>query len=622
MGERYAAFISYSHADEAVARWLHRAIEQYRFPRAIIGLDSPFGPVPRKLPPVFRDRDELPASGDLGAELREALATSRFQIVICSPRAAQSKWVNEEIMLFKRQHGEHRTLALIAGGELYAGGEEECFPQALRFRLDGNGTLSNEPAEPIAADIRPGKDGRRLASLKLLAGIAGVRLDSLVRRDAARRHRQLVAVATASTAVAFITVGLAIYADGQRRVAVAQRDLAESSLDFLIGTFEVANPATENPRTITALTVLGRASDRAAAEFKDRPAVAARLLRATGDIYFNLGLQEESERDLLNALRLEPQTGEGRARTLLKLASLALKRGDADAMQGFVRQASAAYNPDNGDQQELNALVAEQEAGMAFLRADYPEAARRFASAAGIYETMEGDNRSQIAELLMDQAYALIQADDFARVDALYARAAAIFTAKYGLRDVRTARAFHNQAFASLSAGRADAAVPNMDRALAIYRRVLEPDHPNLAAAEMLMGRILTAQGRHDEALARFARARQIFAALYGSDNPAVGDVDFYAAEAEAAAGRIAAALRLADQVKRIYDEHYGPKDADQAELLMLRARILQAAGDAPSAARHCQSALALQRAIGLTRAALESTQKKCATLTKQMQNL
>ncbi|HWI86710.1 MAG TPA: hypothetical protein VNT42_10370, partial [Sphingomonas sp.] len=60
---RYAAFISYSHADHLCVRWLHRALETYRLPKMLVGTEAPFGPVPRRLPPVFRDRDELPASG-------------------------------------------------------------------------------------------------------------------------------------------------------------------------------------------------------------------------------------------------------------------------------------------------------------------------------------------------------------------------------------------------------------------------------------------------------------------------------------------------------------------------------------------------------------------------------
>src|SRR6476646_4826727 len=341
---KYAAFISYSHSDQGVARWLHQALETYRVPRDLIGSPSEFGPVPKKLPPVFRDRDELPASGDLGERLRAALADSRFQIVLCSPKAAQSHWVNEEILSFKRMHGERRTLAVIASGEPYAGGDAECFPEALRFQLNPDGSLSDRPAEPIAADLRPGKDGRRLALLKLIAGISDVQLSALVRRDAARRQRRLIWITGASLSVMVLTIGLAIYAESQRRVAVRKQLLADRSLDFLIGTFAIANPATENPNTITALTILNRASRRAGVELRNEPEVSARLLRATGEIYFNLGLAREAERDLGAALARQPAKGEERARTLLTLATVASKRGDLATTKARIEAASAAYS--------------------------------------------------------------------------------------------------------------------------------------------------------------------------------------------------------------------------------------------------------------------------------------
>ena len=40
----------------------------------------------------------------------------------------------------------------IPRSEPYAGDEQECFPAALRFRLAPDGTLSEQPAEPIAAE--------------------------------------------------------------------------------------------------------------------------------------------------------------------------------------------------------------------------------------------------------------------------------------------------------------------------------------------------------------------------------------------------------------------------------------------------------------------------------------
>jgi hypothetical protein len=94
---RYRAFISYSQRDREHAKRLHTALESYRVPK---GVSAPLQPN-RRLGRFFRDDDETGASGDLGATLREALEQSENLIVICSPNAARSKWVNAEIEHFK-----------------------------------------------------------------------------------------------------------------------------------------------------------------------------------------------------------------------------------------------------------------------------------------------------------------------------------------------------------------------------------------------------------------------------------------------------------------------------------------------------------------------------------------
>jgi eukaryotic-like serine/threonine-protein kinase len=65
------------------------------------------------------------------------LESSLYLIVICSPRAAVSRWVNREIEVFKSLGGEARVLCLIVDGEPNADsnlGELECFarPSASR----------------------------------------------------------------------------------------------------------------------------------------------------------------------------------------------------------------------------------------------------------------------------------------------------------------------------------------------------------------------------------------------------------------------------------------------------------------------------------------------------------
>ena len=68
-GFRYYAFISYSHQDKTWADWLHKALETYAVPKRLVGQITTTGPIPRRLTPIFRDRDELASAHDLGRKI-------------------------------------------------------------------------------------------------------------------------------------------------------------------------------------------------------------------------------------------------------------------------------------------------------------------------------------------------------------------------------------------------------------------------------------------------------------------------------------------------------------------------------------------------------------------------
>ncbi len=203
---KYWAFISYSHLDQASADQLHEALERYRVPRRLVGRPGRDGPVPRRIAPIFRDREELPTSSDLGNAIREALRASRYLIVVCSPSSASSIWVNEEVLTFKRLGGAGRILCLILDGEPNAseksGTARECFCPALRFAVDAGGQLTTQRVEPLAADIRPEGDGKSHARLKLVAGLIGINFDDLKQREKLRQRWRRVQVATAAIALA------------------------------------------------------------------------------------------------------------------------------------------------------------------------------------------------------------------------------------------------------------------------------------------------------------------------------------------------------------------------------------------------------------------------------------
>lgn len=214
---KYWAFISYSHADEEWAKWLHKSIETYRVPRKLVGRETPQGEVPKRLFPVFRDREELPGASDLGGKLQDALRTSRSLIVICSPKSAVSKWVNEEVKTYKSLGNSQRLFCLITDGEPNAApdsGMLEAFPQAVRFQVTADGQVTEQFAEPIAADARPGKDGKSRALLKLLSGVMGVGYDELRQREKQRqRRRRLREMAVGVLAALLVAVVYVAVAD-------------------------------------------------------------------------------------------------------------------------------------------------------------------------------------------------------------------------------------------------------------------------------------------------------------------------------------------------------------------------------------------------------------------------
>ncbi len=204
---KYWAFISYSHADEVWAKWLHRTLETYRVPSALVGRPSRNGAVPRRIFPLFRDREELPTSASLSDNIGDALARSRYLIVICSARAAVSRWVNEEVKAFKALGRSDRILCLIVDGEPNASddphsGQLECFPVAVRHDVSPAGEILDSRTEPIAADVRAGKDGKSNARLKLLAGILGVNFDALRQRERRRRIWRRIMIGIGASAVA------------------------------------------------------------------------------------------------------------------------------------------------------------------------------------------------------------------------------------------------------------------------------------------------------------------------------------------------------------------------------------------------------------------------------------
>lgn len=267
----YAAFISYSHADNRQegrkwADWLHHELETYEVPADLVGRPNRAGkPIAAQIYPVFQDEKELSASASLSSALTAALDASSYLVYLSSPQSARSVYVSEELRRFKQTGKGDRIIALILAGEPEYGTEssaQQCFPEVLRYRVDESGNIDHSVSqEPIAADVRlPGtqdqgfttpeayrqslqgdrtlsrkeverrvqayKDRLDLAKLKIIAGVLDVPLGDLTQRDQAyqlakarQRTKIVKRIAVVIGVLAVMAMALGVYAWTERNAA-------------------------------------------------------------------------------------------------------------------------------------------------------------------------------------------------------------------------------------------------------------------------------------------------------------------------------------------------------------------------------------------------------------------
>jgi tetratricopeptide (TPR) repeat protein len=350
-----------------MARWLHEELEKFRVPHHLVGRVTAQGSVPRRLTPIFRDLKELPASDDLGAEIRTALSASRFLIVLCSRAASDSRWTNAEIATYKRVHPDGHVLAAIVDGEPFASEipgreQEECLPLALRLRYDRRGRPTAKKAEPLAADFRGDSHARRMGFLKLVAGMLGVGLDELVRRDDVRRQRRLAILASASLAGMVVTSGLAFTAIQARDAARDQRREAEGLVGFMLGDLrskleplgrlDVLDSVGSRALGYYEKQDKGSLSDESLAQRSKALTLLGEIANTRGDLDTALRLYREAYASTGESLRRDPSNPE----RMFDHAQNVFWVGFIDWQQGRLDRAEAAMR----DYQRLaRAMIAE-----------------------------------------------------------------------------------------------------------------------------------------------------------------------------------------------------------------------------------------------------------------------
>lgn len=500
---RYWAYLSYAHADEQHARRLHRRIESFRLPKPLRGTSVAGLTVGDRLSPLFRDRDELSSSGDLKTSLEEALSASTALIVLCSPTAATSRWVNHEIETFVAVHGARRVFPLIIDGEPNSGDERECFPPSLR----GEGAAG---LEPIAGDLRPHADGRRDGTLKVIAGLLDVGFDTIKRRDAQRRQRTAIGIAAGASLIAAVTTIMAVYALHQRDIAELRRAQAEDLIGFMLGDLRT------RLREVGRLDVLDAVADQAEDYFAALPPTEindhalekqALALRQIGEVRLQQGRHGDAQRAFETSLaQLEELAARksGDAGVLFERSQAEFWVGAAHYralsleharhyFQLYADSAAAlvALEPESGDYRMEQGYALSNLGTLAVDQGDLDAADRAFAGSGEIFSAL-ADEQPDDPELRFESAAskswrARVREERFDWPGAVEFRCAA--ARLHAEVSADTGHPFHRRieaeawikcALGEFALGRTDDARAAHSRAIAIYDALAEGDPDNL----------------------------------------------------------------------------------------------------------------------------------------------
>lgn len=191
---RRYAFISYSHRDVKIAKWLHKKLEAYKLPADI---QNEFEKS-QYLRPVFRDTDDLD-TGILGDELRKKLWSSKYLIVICSPNSNHSKWVNAEIQTFIEWGRISRIIPVIAVAKSNSNNPVDDFADILKEHI-----ISCPNEELLGTDIN--ELGKEKALVRIVSRMLNVDFDVLW-----KRHRRQKRIKRLQAFIASVLLGLILY---------------------------------------------------------------------------------------------------------------------------------------------------------------------------------------------------------------------------------------------------------------------------------------------------------------------------------------------------------------------------------------------------------------------------
>jgi WD40 repeat protein len=216
------AFISYSRKNREFAVRLQKALGNYLPPRDL--------PLPHRRLDVFRDEEDF-----TGAEYYQSvdrhLRDSSKLIVLCSPAARVSQFVNDEIRRFAAAKGPEHIIVLLVEG---IPNNEATPEQSAQMAFPD--ALGEVMKMPLAADYRGFDPSRSRVDRGIyesswyttLANLYGISRNQIEQRERKRRTRRRLVLGSTAATIVSVVAGLLVFGWNEWESGLRKQDELEA----------------------------------------------------------------------------------------------------------------------------------------------------------------------------------------------------------------------------------------------------------------------------------------------------------------------------------------------------------------------------------------------------------
>lgn len=370
----------------------------------------------------------------------------------------------------------------------------------------------------------------------------------------------------------------------ERDNALAERQVAESTTEFLVDLFNVSNPGESLGETITAREVLDQGAVRIRNELKDDDAIRARMLQTIGRVYERLGLYDPARELMQEAVELNRRTLDtadrtyidgldelawlhyrqenwqaafntaseslelqraaaggddaSMARTLNHLGTITYYLDDYDASLGFYERALAALDTPDMRDSDLRGTTLNHMGIVYATLARFDEAEAAYTESLDIRLRVLGQQHPDTATAYANLGAFYNNTGEFDKAMEFATKGLEIDRATKGDEHVDVAFDLNLLGSTAIKSGDAEAALRYVQEAVEIWRTAAGPTHSRYARALDTLASIYLKLERYQESIDVGNQSLSILRDNYGEDHTMTADPHYTLGTAHYAAGR------------------------------------------------------------------------------------